>query len=69
MIKAGQDIFWNPKTKKGLDEAGLTAADEGLRQIRDRKYYTDMEYHGIQNITLFGIGFSGKKVSVQVEQR
>ena len=58
------------KTKKGLDEAGLTAlAAEGLRQIRDRKYYTDMEYHGIQNITLFGIGFSGKKVSVQVEQR
>ena len=58
------------KTKKDLDDAELKElAMEGIRQIRDHQYYTDMEYHGIRNIMLFGIGFSGKKVSVQVEQR
>ena len=57
------------KTEKDLDDAELKElAMEGLRQIRDHQYYTDMEYHGICNIMLFGIGFSGKKVSVQVEQ-
>ena len=58
------------KTKKDLDDTGLKKlASEGIHQIRDRRYYTDMEYHGIRNIMLFGIGFSGKKVSVQVEEK
>lgn len=58
------------KAKKDLDDASLKAlAAEGLQQIRDHQYYTDMEYHGIKNITLFGIGFSGKKVAVQVERK
>ncbi len=57
------------KSEKGLDETGLKKlAKEGIRQIRDQKYYTNMKYHGIQNITLFGIAFSGKKVSVIVEK-
>lgn len=58
------------KTKKNLDDAGLkTLAAEGLQQIRDHQYYADMEYHGIRNIILFGIGFSGKKAAVQVEKK
>ena len=58
------------KTKKDLDEAGLKAlATEGIGQIREHQYYSDMEYHGITNIILFGIGFSGKKAAVQVEQK
>ena len=58
------------KTKKDLDEAGLKAlAAEGIEQIRDHQYYTDMEYHGISNIIFFGIGFSGKKVAVTVEKK
>ncbi len=57
------------KTEKDLDEEQLAAlAEEGIRQIRDRRYYTHMEYHGIKNIILFGIAFSGKKVSVKVEE-
>ena len=42
---------------------------QGIRQIRDRQYFTDMEYHGIKDITLFGIAFSGKKVSVKIEKK
>ena len=58
------------KMKKNLDEEGLNVlAAEGLQQIRDHQYYTDMEYHGIRNITLFGIGFSGKKVAVKIERK
>ena len=58
------------KTKKDLDDAGLKAlAAEGLQQIRDRRYYTDMEYHGVSDIVFFGIGFSGKKVAVAVEKK
>ena len=44
-------------------------AEEGLRQILDRKYYTEMEYHGIRHIVMFGIAFSGRKVYVQVGER
>ena len=58
------------KTKKDLDEDGMkTLAEEGIRQIRDHQYYTEMEYHGVENIILFGIAFSGKKVCVEVENR
>lgn len=58
------------KTKKDLDEASLKElAEEGIRQIRDHQYFTDMEYHGIKDITLFGIAFSGKKVSVKMEKK
>ena len=58
------------KTKKDLDEDSLEAlAEEGIRQIRDHQYYADMEYHGIETIILFGIAFSGKRVSVKVEER
>jgi hypothetical protein len=58
------------KTKKDLDDAGLKVlAAEGLKQIRDRRYYTDMEYHGVSDIVFFGIGFSGKKVAVAVEKK
>ncbi len=58
------------KTKKDLDNTALQdLSREALRQIRNHRYYTDMEYHGIKNIILFGIAFSGKNVSVLVEQK
>ena len=44
-------------------------AEEGIRQIRDHRYYTDMEYRGVNQLILFGIAFSGKKVFVKVENR
>jgi hypothetical protein len=58
------------KTGKGLDENGMKAlAEEGIRQIRDHRYDTDMEYRGVNQLILFGIAFSGKKVCVKVENR
>lgn len=54
------------KSQKGLDETKLEElAKEAVRQITDQQYYADMEYHGIKDIVLFGIAFSGKKVSVE----
>lgn len=44
-------------------------AADGIRQIREHQYYTDMEYHGVETIILFGIAFSGKKVCAKVEER
>ena len=58
------------KTGKGLDENGMKAlAEEGIRQIRDHRYDTDMKYRGVNQLILFGIAFSGKKVCVKVENR
>lgn len=58
------------KTEKGLDENRLKElAREGIQQIRDMQYCADMEYHGIKSIILFGIAFSGKKVSVEIEEK
>lgn len=58
------------KTKKDLDENGLRElAKEGIQQIRNHQYDMDMEFHGIKDVTLFGIAFSGKKVAVLVEKK
>lgn len=58
-FKAGKDV---------ADSELKSLAKDALKQIRDKKYYTDMEYHGIKNIGLFGIAFSGKHVSTEYEQ-
>lgn len=58
------------KTKKNLDENSLKElAGEGILQIRNHQYCTDMEYRGIKEIVLFGIAFSGKRVCVLTENR
>ena len=41
-------------------------AADGIRQIREHQYYTDMEYHGVETIILFGIAFSYLLCSWQI---
>lgn len=43
-------------------------AKEALAQIRDRKYIEDLKHHGIRNIGMFGISFSGKQATSAYEQ-
>jgi hypothetical protein len=51
--------------KKLSSESLSSLAMDAINQIRDMKYYTEMEYHGIKNIGLFGIAFSGKHVAAE----
>lgn len=57
------------KAGKNLsDEALDSIAKDAIKQIHDNKYFTDMEYHGVKNVGLFGIAFSGKHVAAEFEQ-
>lgn len=57
------------KTGKDLSDDQLKAlSKEAISQIHDKKYSTDMEYHGIKKMGLFGIACYGKKVAVEFEQ-
>lgn len=57
------------KAGKNLSDEELAfLAREAIQQIHDNKYFTDMEYHGIKKIGLFGIAFSGKHVIAEFEQ-
>jgi hypothetical protein len=75
------DIELEPKDKSRLGyilefKAGSDLSDEGLtslakdaiNQIHDKQYFTDMKSHGIKNVGLFGIGFSGKHVITEYQQ-
>ncbi len=57
------------KSGKNLTDDELSKlAKEAIQQIYNNKYTSDMKYHGITNIGLFGIAFSGKHVAVEFEQ-
>lgn len=57
------------KSGKNLSDNKLASlAKDAIKQIRDNKYSADMEYHGIRNIGLFGVAFSGKHVAAEFEQ-
>lgn len=57
------------KAGKGLSDNELVSlAKDAIKQIHENKYTTDMEYHGVKNIGLFGIAFSGKHVAAEFEQ-
>ena len=50
------------KAGKDLSSTELAnAAKAAIKQMHEKKYTTDMEYHGIKKIDLFGIAFSGNK--------
>ena len=58
------------KADKQLSEDQLKElADEAIRQIKNRHYDTDMKYRGITDIVMFGVAFSGKRVSVTIQDR
>lgn len=58
-FKAGKELS---------DDALASLAGDAIKQIYANKYFTDMEYHGIKSIGLFGIAFSGKHVAVEFEE-
>lgn len=56
------------KAGKNLSDTELAdSASSAIQQIQSKKYSTDMEYHGIKKIGLFGIAFSGKRVAAKYE--
>lgn len=55
------------KAEKDCSEKALeTLSQTALKQIGDRKYYAEMNAHGITDVIKFGVAFSGKKVRIQV---
>lgn len=59
-------IILELKHEKGLNEKDLDKlADEALKQIKDKKYDTEMKAEGISNILKLGMAFSGKKVVIK----
>ena len=56
------------KSEKGLsDEALEHLAVEALKQIKEKRYETEMQIEGVKRILKLGIAFSGKKVLIQAE--
>ncbi|MGN0357457.1 MAG: AAA family ATPase [Blautia sp.] len=59
-------IIMELKWKKGLDEEALEKlSEEALAQIDDKGYDFEMREDGVENISKFGIAFSGKKVVIK----
>ena len=59
-------IILELKHEKDLNEKDLDKlADEALKQIKDKKYDTEMKAEGISNILKLGMAFSGKKVVIK----
>ena len=42
-------------------------AQKALRQIKDKKYDTELKAAGITDIIRYGVAFSGKNVEIAVE--
>ena len=42
-------------------------ADEAIKQIRDKKYDTELRAEGISDVQMYGIAFSKSKATVKVE--
>ena len=59
-------IIMELKWKKGLDEEALEQlSEEALARIDDKGYDFEMREDGVENISKFGIAFSGKKVVIK----
>lgn len=59
-------IIMELKWKKGLDEEALEKlSEEALAQIDDKGYDFEMREDGVENISKFGIAFSGKRVVIK----
>ena len=72
------DIELQPKSRgghgyiiefKACKEAELEKmAGSAVRQIHQKSYTANLEKHGVSGIGMFGVAFSGKKVSVAYEE-
>ena len=54
--------------KASSDEKLSDLAEKALGQIHDKKYYTDMIYSGVKQISLYGVAFRGKHVAITREK-
>ena len=56
------------KTKKDCNEEQLIElAETALEQINDRQYYVEMNAQGVNEILLYGIAFSGKRICIRAQ--
>lgn len=61
-------VIMELKSRARLNEEELRALScEALKQIEDKRYDTEMLYHGVTKIFKLGIAFSGKKVQISVK--
>ena len=61
-------IIMELKWKKNLSADDLDGlAEEAFDQIEKMRYDSEMKENGVQDILIFGIAFSGKKVSVKIK--
>ena len=65
-VHAGDPGFiFELKAEKNCSQEKLKAlADQALKQITEKKYASEMKNAGIQNITQYGVAFSGKAVEI-----
>ena len=65
-VHAGDPGFiFELKAEKNCSQEKLKAlADQALKQITEKKYASEMKSTGIQNITQYGVAFSGKAVEI-----
>lgn len=55
------------KMRKEQGETLEATADAALRQIRERRYDTELRERGVRDILLLGIAFDGKQVRIKAE--
>ena len=61
-------IIMEFKAADDTDEEKLSKlADEAIKQIRDKKYDTELRTEGVSNVQMYGIAFSKSKATVKVE--
>ena len=58
-------IFEFKVSERGDDTSMEKAADEALRQIREKRYEMSLEMEGVEDIVYIGAAFYGKKVKVR----
>ena len=57
-------IFEFKVSERGDDTSMEKAADEALRQIREKRYEMSLEMEGVEDIVYIGAAFYGKKVKI-----
>ena len=68
-VNAMPGIIMEFKSGKNCKQEELERlSKEGIRQIREKHYITEMAARGIGTIQLYGIAFSGKQVSVEISE-
>ncbi len=55
--------------KQTVDKEKLeSVASEGLEQIKGKKYISEAQKRGATEIYIYGIGFCGKEIKIEMER-